>query len=74
MSFDDLFGKLVRLTGWGLGAYVVITQKVDATQATAIIIAFAGYEVVSRAKEKKLPDLIDERKRRNVEQATEDAE
>lgn len=71
MNFDDVFGKLVRLTGWGLGAYVVITEKVDATQTTAIVIAFAGYEVVSRAKERKLPDLIDDKQRRNIEKASE---
>lgn len=64
VTFDSFFAMLIRVTGWLLGVYVIISGKVDGTQTVALILAFIGFELVSRAKEKALPELI-ERKRRN---------
>jgi hypothetical protein len=61
-TFDKVFAAVVRITGWGMGVYVVLAHKVDGTQTLAIIFGFIGFELVSRARDKKLP-LIEERKK-----------
>lgn len=60
-SFDQWFAALIRVTGWGLGVYVIVTGRLDGTQSVALILGFVGYELVSRAKERKLPELLKEK-------------
>jgi hypothetical protein len=57
-EFDTLFSYLVKLTGWGLGVYVILTGKLESTETLALIVAFVGFELVTRAREQKLPELI----------------
>lgn len=63
MNLDVLFSYLVKFTGWGLGVYVMVTGKLNSTEMLALIIAFVGFEVVTRAREKALPNLIEQHQR-----------
>lgn len=60
-SFDQWFAALIRITGWGLGVFVIVTDRLDPAETIALIFGFIGYELVSRAKEKKLPGLLKEK-------------
>lgn len=72
MTFDQFFGRLVRLTGWGLGVYVVAAGKLDPTQTVALIIAFVGFEIVTRARDRRVPELTAERQKIQNEETTND--
>jgi hypothetical protein len=61
MSFDEAFGRLVRISGWGLGIYAVATGRLAGAEAVTVICAFVGFEFVSRYRERKLPELEDRR-------------
>jgi hypothetical protein len=67
VNFDTLFSYLVKLTGWGLGVYVILAGKIAGTELVALIIAFVGFELVTRARERKLPELVKQREARNGE-------
>jgi hypothetical protein len=49
MTFDDVFGRLVRLSGYGLGVYAVLAGKLSGSETVALVLAFVGFEVVVRA-------------------------
>lgn len=54
VSFDEFFARLVRVTGWGLGVYAVLTGYLKGPEIVALILAFVGFEVVSRVKDRAL--------------------
>jgi hypothetical protein len=54
VTFDQFFARLVRLTGWGLGVYAVVAGQLDATQTVALVLAFVGFELVARKRDKVL--------------------
>lgn len=58
MTFDDLFPKLVRLTGWGLGVYAVVAGKLSGAETVAVIVGFVGFEFVVNARDKKLSEIV----------------
>lgn len=57
MSFDEFFGRLVRVSGWALGIWAIATRRLEGAEAVTVILAFVGFELVSRYREKKLPEL-----------------
>jgi hypothetical protein len=54
VTFDQFFARLVRLTGWGLGVYFAVAGKLDPTQDVALVLAFVGFELVARKRDKVL--------------------
>lgn len=60
-TFDQYFAALIRMTGWGLGVFVIVTDRLDATQSVALILGFVGYELINRVKDRKLPELLEKR-------------
>lgn len=61
MGFDEAFGRVVRVSGYGLGVWAVATGKLMGAEAVTVVLAFVGFEFVSRYRERKLPEL-EERK------------
>jgi hypothetical protein len=57
VSFDDLFARLVRITGWGLGVYAVLSKALQGTEVVALITFFVGFEFVARFRDRKLEEL-----------------
>jgi hypothetical protein len=64
MSFDEVFGRLVRVSGWALGIWAIATRRLEGAEAVTVILAFVGFELVSRYRESKLPELEDRRDER----------
>lgn len=60
-SFDQYFAALIRLTGWGLGVFVIVTDRLDPAEDVALILGFIGYEFVNRIKDRKLPELLEKK-------------
>jgi hypothetical protein len=56
LTFDQFFARLVRLTGWGLGVFGFVSGRLDATQDIALVLAFVGFELVARKKDKVLEE------------------
>lgn len=63
MGFDEAFGRLVRLTGYGLGVYAVVTHYLEGAEVVTLVLGYVGFEFVTNYRQRKLPDL--ERRRRN---------
>lgn len=57
MTFDEFFARLVRITGWGLGVYAVFTHQLDAAEIVALVLAFVGFELVAKVRDKKLNEI-----------------
>ena len=59
VTFDDVFAKLVRLAGFGLGVYVVLAGKLSGAETVALVLAFVGFEFVVKARDKKLSEYVE---------------
>jgi hypothetical protein len=57
LTFDAAFAWLVRVSGWLLGLWAALTGVLKGAELLALIAAFVGYEVLSRAGAKRLEDL-----------------
>jgi hypothetical protein len=57
LSFDEIFARLVRITGWGLGVYAVVAKVLQGTEVVALITFFVGFELVARFRDRKLDEL-----------------
>jgi hypothetical protein len=61
LSFDEIFARLVRVTGWGLGVYAVIAKVLQGTEVVALITFFVGFQLVARFRDRKLEELAGKR-------------
>lgn len=59
MSFDEFFARLVRITGWGLGVYALVTRQLDPPEDVALVLAFVGFELVAKVRDNKLKQIRD---------------
>jgi hypothetical protein len=57
LNFDEIFARLVRITGWGLGVYAVVSKTLQGTEVVALITFFVGFELVARFRDRKLEEL-----------------
>lgn len=57
VTFDELFARLVRVTGWGLGVWAVATNRLQGAELVGLILAFVGFEFVARFRDRKLEQL-----------------
>jgi hypothetical protein len=57
VSFDDVFARLVRITGWGLGVWAVVSKTLQGAEVVTLVLAFVGFEFVARFRDRKLEQL-----------------
>jgi hypothetical protein len=57
LTFDETFARLVRIVGLGLGVWAVATKRLDGTETVTLILAFVGFEFVTRFRDSKLKQL-----------------
>lgn len=57
MSFDDFFARVVRLSGWGLGIWAVVSGRLQGAELVSLVLAFVGFEFVARFRDRQLEKL-----------------